>query len=71
VDEEQRFYLESRGVPTGVAERLIVSGFFDEVLGELGVPELAAFVERRIDERLDRREQSGERPSGEERTSRA
>ena len=32
VDEEQRFYLESRGVPTDEAERLIVSGFFDEVL---------------------------------------
>ena len=32
VDEEQRFYLESRGVPTDVAERLIVAGFFDEVL---------------------------------------
>ena len=32
VDEDQRFYLESRGVPTDVAERLIVAGFFDEVL---------------------------------------
>ena len=31
IDEEQRFYLESRGVPTVVAERLIVAGFFDEV----------------------------------------
>ena len=32
VDEDQRFYLESRGVPTRAAERLIVGGFFDEVL---------------------------------------
>jgi Fe-S cluster assembly protein SufD len=31
IDEEQRFYLESRGIPTAVAERLIVAGFFDEV----------------------------------------
>ena len=31
IDEEQRFYLESRGVPTLVAERLIVAGFFAEV----------------------------------------
>jgi Fe-S cluster assembly protein SufD len=31
IDEEQRFYLESRGVPTNVAERLIVAGFFAEV----------------------------------------
>jgi Fe-S cluster assembly protein SufD len=31
IDEEQRFYLESRGIPTKVADRLIVAGFFDEV----------------------------------------
>lgn len=32
VDESQLFYLESRGVPTAVARRLIVLGFMDEVL---------------------------------------
>lgn len=32
VDEDQRYYLESRGIPTGAAERLIVLGFFEEVL---------------------------------------
>ena len=31
IDEEQRFYLESRGIPTRVAERLIVAGFFADV----------------------------------------
>jgi Fe-S cluster assembly protein SufD len=56
VDEEQRFYLESRGVPTGVAERLIVSGFFDEVVDQLPLPELVQVVRQRIDERLDRRD---------------
>ena len=35
IDEEQRFYLESRGVPTRVAERLIVAGFFAEVFDRL------------------------------------
>lgn len=38
VDEDQRFYLESRGVPTAEAERLIVGGFLDEVLQALPVP---------------------------------
>ena len=38
IDEEQRFYLESRGVPPAVAERLILAGFFDEVLDRLPVP---------------------------------
>ncbi len=32
VDPDQRFYLESRGVPTDRAERLIVAGFFVDVL---------------------------------------
>ena len=40
IDEEQRFYLESRGIPTVVAERLIVAGFFAEVLDKLPVPDL-------------------------------
>ncbi len=40
VDEDQRFYLESRGVPTAEAERLIVAGFRGEVLA--GVPVQAA-----------------------------
>jgi len=35
IDDEQRFYLESRGVPPQVAERLIVFGFFNDVLDRL------------------------------------
>jgi Fe-S cluster assembly protein SufD len=39
ISEDQRFYLESRGVPTQVAERLIALGFLDEVLADLpGAP---------------------------------
>jgi Fe-S cluster assembly protein SufD len=56
VDEEQRFYLESRGVPTPVAERLIVAGFFDEVLDRLPVPAVAALLELELDRRLARRD---------------
>lgn len=54
VDPDQRFYLESRGVPTEVADRLVVAGFFDEVLDALPVPSLAAPVRARIGELLDR-----------------
>ena len=38
IDADQRFYLESSGVPPSVAERLIVLGFFDEVLDRLPAP---------------------------------
>jgi Fe-S cluster assembly protein SufD len=35
IDDEQRFYLESRGIHPDVAERLVVLGFFNEVLERL------------------------------------
>jgi Fe-S cluster assembly protein SufD len=54
VDEDQRFYLESRGVPTQVAERLVVAGFFGEVLDALAVPALVPAVRRRVEALLDR-----------------
>ena len=56
VDEEQRFYLESRGVPPQVAERLIVMGFFDEVLARLAVPGAVALLRDEIARKLSRRE---------------
>ena len=35
VDADQRFYLESRGISPDIAERLIVFGFFNEVIDRL------------------------------------
>lgn len=57
VDPEQRFYLESRGVPPLIADRLIVAGFFDEVVRELPLPILADEVRARISDKLDRVEE--------------
>jgi Fe-S cluster assembly protein SufD len=53
IDEDQRFYLESRGVPTDVAERLIVSGFLGEVVERLPVVAARGLVRSRIEETLD------------------
>jgi Fe-S cluster assembly protein SufD len=55
IDEEQRFYLESRGVPPEVAERLLVAGFFDEVLDQLPVPDVITPLRAGVAERLERR----------------
>ena len=44
IDEDQRFYLESRGVPTDMADRLIALGFLDEVLERLPAAGLVAVV---------------------------
>ncbi len=47
IDEEQRFYLESRGIQPEIAERLVVLGFFDEVLNRLpALPFIAGLRER-------------------------
>jgi Fe-S cluster assembly protein SufD len=54
VDEEQRFYLESRGVPTPIAERLVVTGFFDEVLSQLPVLSAGVALRNLVGGKLDR-----------------
>ncbi|HET9077686.1 MAG TPA: SufD family Fe-S cluster assembly protein [Acidimicrobiales bacterium] len=44
VSEDQRFYLESRGVPPEVTDRLISLGFLHEVVERLPFPALAPLV---------------------------
>lgn len=39
-DDEQLFYLMSRGVPEQEARRLVVRGFFAELINQIGVPEV-------------------------------
>ncbi|MCG2797911.1 MAG: Fe-S cluster assembly protein SufD [Cellulomonas sp.] len=39
-DDEQLFYLRSRGIPEIDARRLVVLGFFAELLHQIGVPEV-------------------------------
>jgi Fe-S cluster assembly protein SufD len=58
IDEEQRFYLESRGVPTDVADRLIVSGFLYDVLERLPAPALIPWLRATLETRLADAERS-------------
>jgi Fe-S cluster assembly protein SufD len=53
IDEDQRFYLESRGVRPEVAERLVVLGFFDEVIAQLPVGAIIDDLRRRVADKLD------------------
>ena len=52
-DDNQLFYLMSRGVPEDEARRLIVHGFFNDIIRRIGVPEietrLLAQVERELE----------------------
>jgi Fe-S cluster assembly protein SufD len=56
VDEEQLYYMESRGIPPVAAERLIVLGFLGEVLDRLPSPSLVASVRAAIARRLASRD---------------
>jgi Fe-S cluster assembly protein SufD len=52
VEEETLFYLESRGIPRAEAERLIVTGFFQEVLDRVTLDEVRHNAELAIQEEL-------------------
>ncbi len=52
-DDEQLFYLTSRGIPIELARRLVVRGFFGDILQKITVPEvrerLAAAIEAELE----------------------
>jgi len=52
VDEDQRYYLESRGIAPEVAERLLISGFFADALEQLPIPSAMGVVARALAARL-------------------
>jgi Fe-S cluster assembly protein SufD len=54
VDEEHMFYLESRGVPTAAAQRLIVTGFFEEILEAIPVPAVAEAAREAVARKLQK-----------------
>jgi Fe-S cluster assembly protein SufD len=55
-DDEQLFYLRSRGIPENEARRLVVRGFFAELVHQIGVAEveerLIAAIERELEPSL-------------------
>ncbi|MCT1452411.1 MULTISPECIES: Fe-S cluster assembly protein SufD [unclassified Corynebacterium] len=52
-DEEQLFYLKSRGIPDGEARRLIVRGFFNEVLNRIPVESVREELINRVSGELE------------------
>lgn len=52
-DDEQMFYLRSRGISEDQARRLVVRGFFADLVREIGVPEVEAGLMAAIDAELE------------------
>ncbi len=52
-DDEQLFYLMSRGIGMQEARRLVVRGFFADIIAKIGVPEVVDRLMAAIDEELE------------------
>ena len=53
-DDEQLFYLRSRGVSEAEARRLVVHGFFNDLIRKVGVPSLEQRLMATVEEELAR-----------------
>lgn len=51
-DDEQLFYLQSRGINEEEARKLVLRGFFEDLLGQIAVPEINDRVRNSIEARL-------------------
>jgi Fe-S cluster assembly protein SufD len=52
LNEDELFYLRTRGIPTKVAQRLIVTGFLDEVIERLNHPKIGDHLRGLIEEKF-------------------
>ena len=52
-DDEQLFYLQSRGIPEDEARRLILQGFLFDIIRRIGVPQIEARLQAAVDTELD------------------
>ena len=53
-DDLELFYLMSRGIPADEARRLIIRGFFNEVIHRIPVKSLSEELERRVSDELEK-----------------
>ncbi|MFJ1455160.1 Fe-S cluster assembly protein SufD [Nocardia sp. N2S4-5] len=51
-DDEQLFYLRARGIPEEAARRLVVRGFFHEIIQKIAVPEIRERLEAAVEAEL-------------------
>lgn len=52
LDEEQMFYLRSRGITEDVARKMLLNAFADDIAGKIKIPALVEFLEEEIARKL-------------------
>jgi len=53
LEDQHLFYLMARGIPVAEARRLVIRGFFGQLIGEIAVPELRERITAEIEAELD------------------
>jgi Fe-S cluster assembly protein SufD len=53
-DDQQLFYLQSRGIPEDEARRLVVHGFFADIVRKIGVPAIEERLLRTVEAELEK-----------------
>ena len=62
-DDEQLFYLRSRGVSDEEARRLVLHGFFNDLIRKVGVPSLEEQITATVEDELAKNVLKGYRPA--------
>ncbi|MFY9325266.1 MAG: Fe-S cluster assembly protein SufD [Candidatus Nanopelagicales bacterium] len=52
LDDDQLFYIQSRGIDAATAKRLVIEGFFADMFGEFKNPEVAELLAKRLEETI-------------------
>jgi Fe-S cluster assembly protein SufD len=53
-DDQQLFYLQSRGIDEAEARRLVVHGFFADIIRKIGVPQIEERLLGTVERELER-----------------
>jgi Fe-S cluster assembly protein SufD len=59
LEDHHLFYLMARGIPLEEARRLVIRGFFGELIGKIGVPELRDRISAAVEAELTKTAQAG------------
>ena len=63
-DDQQLFYLQSRGIPEDEARRLVVHGFFHDIIRKIGVAELEESLHATVEAELAKNVTAGNLTTG-------
>lgn len=65
-DDEELFYLQSRGISEAEARKLVVRGFFGELIEEIGIEQISDHLMQAVNRRLARDEEQANTNGNEE-----